>query len=625
MKLFREVVALFRIAPVLFGTLALANQTRAEPAEFLFVVDQCRLSLSDKTEHRNPDFSQGQWEPVQFPERRKENGIVWYGCTFEMPEHPADLMVVLHNARHADEVFVNGRSIGGTGDIDLPGVGVYREPRAYMLPVSQLLGGTNTLAVRVRVIGQNGGLGAAPEIRKAATIATLLRESSRRGYEAVIFSTVYMFVACYFFYVWSQFRSKRENLFFALFCATFSLYLCVRFLPQLLASPSKSLMRIELCLLFLGPPMFMRFLYPFLARKTPRALFAYDTFIAGCIIAILALADPEDWRVVLRTFQYSVFPLVVLAIIIVGQSIAKGNNEAKYIAGGFALASLTVILDLLSAMRLVTAPTLVFYGFSFLVGSIALVLADRFVRLYHEQAHRSELLRDLDRRKTDFLSNISHEIKTPLAEVMMYAESLADGTLQSPEEIAQAHAEIKSSAARLQHVVSDTVLLNLLEKGMYDSRIETQNLHSAVADAIERFHDSAGRRHVQIRNQVSDQLRVLCDGELLARALENLIENGILYNRQGGQLIVEASEDGDCVVLTVQDEGTGIEEDVTRHLFQKFVRGDSSTTYAIAGTGTGLALASLAAKNMGGELKLLRTGADGTVFALKLRAGEGNV
>lgn len=624
MKSYGHFGALFRTA-LLLGTLAVARQAQAETAEFTLIVDQCRLSLVDRTENKNPDFNQGQWQPVQFPDRRSENGIVWYGCVFEMPEHPADLMVVLHKLRHADEVFVNGKSIGGTGDLDVPGLGVFNEQRAYTLPVSQLLGGTNTLAVRLRVIGKDGRFGAPPEIRKGASMAALLRETSRRGYEGIVFGAVYMFVACYFFYVWSQFRSKRENLFFALFCTSLSIYLCARFLPQLLGSPDLLAVQIEYFTLFLGPPMFMRFLFPFLGRPTPRAFFAYDTSIAGCVLAVLILRDPEDWRIALRIFQYSVFPMVIIAMVIVGLAIARGNSEARYIAGGFALAALTVILDLLSAMRVLTTPPLISYGFAALLMSIALVLADRFVQLYHEQANRSKLLRDLDRRKTDFLSNISHEIKTPLAEVMMYAESLADGTLESPEDIAVAHLEIKNSAARLQHVVSDTVLLNLLEKGMYDSRMQIQNLRRAVENAVHLFQDSAGKKQVQIQNEVPDNLPVLCDTELLGRILGNLIENGILFNRPGGQLIVQASAGEKGVVLTVQDEGTGLEEDVKRHLFQKFVRGDSSSTYAIAGTGTGLALAALAAKGMDGELELLRTGADGTVFGLTLRAGDGNV
>ncbi|MCE9598638.1 MAG: sensor histidine kinase [Spirochaetia bacterium] len=621
--------ATLRVILLLGAVTAVASILPQDSAEhgqdFVLRMNQCRLSLQDKPENRNPDLTRDHWIPVTFPDQRREPGIVWYACQFEMPEHPQSLMVVLQKVRHADETFVNGIPIGNTGDVNLSGIRMVREVRAYPLPVSFLLSGTNTLTVRLRAAGRDGRFGIAPEIRDGRNIASLIRDSSRRDYEDVVFGAVFLFVACYFYYVWWQFRSQRENLFFAICCTGLALYLGIRSIPMLLGTPNPIAMRFEYAALFLNPNTFMRFLFPFLGRKTPRAVFVYDAYVIACVLGLFLLDDPEEWRVILRYFQYSVFPILIVAAVIVSQAIANRNREALYLTLGFVLFFLTIVNDLLGAMGVWRSPSFISYGFAAFLFSIALILANRYVQLYREQEEKNELLRDLDRRKTDFLSNISHEIKTPLAEVMMYAESLEDGTLQTEEELEDAHAEIKKSAARLQRVVSDTVLLNLLETNLYSPEIGSSNLAEAVENAVHLLSDETRRQEIRIHSDIPANLFVKSDTDLLGRILENLIENGILYNRKGGVLALAAQTNDQTIEITIKDEGNGVPENVRRHLFQKFVRGDSSITYAVPGTGTGLALAALAASCMSGSVQLLNTGVAGTVFSIRLDAGAANV
>ncbi len=264
------------------------------------------------------------------------------------------------------------------------------------------------------------------------------------------------------------------------------------------------------------------------------------------------------------------------------------------------------------------------YGFVVFLLGIALILADRYVRLFGLQEQRAAVMRDLDRRKTEFLSNVSHELKTPLAELLLYAESIADGTLETDEEIADAHEEIGKSAARLQHIVSDTVLLNLLETDQYVPDFTGCDLHTSLENAVHSLAHLALKRRVAVSLLTPGPIPFQCDPSLLDRVLEHVIENGILYNKEGGRLTIAASSQAGGFEILVRDEGPGLPAEVRERLFEKFVRGDSSSTYAIGGTGTGLALAFLAVKKLSGTLRLLRTGADGTEFAIWLKAGAEN-
>ncbi|MBL8020681.1 MAG: sensor histidine kinase [Leptospirales bacterium] len=499
-----------------------------------------------------------------------------------------------------------------------PSVLLSQRVRVYPIPARMVVAGSNVLALRVRIVGNQGGIERAPQIVGAQAASQLLRAQSRSQYPEFVLSAVFLFVAAYFYYLWWNFRAARENLFFALFNTIFASYLISRTVPGFLTDSSLFLMRMEYSLFLVTPIFFFRFLYAFLGKPFPRPLFIYDALLLGSVLYIVFVPEPDNWRQIIVVFRYSAIFALGWAIALIVRQALQGNAEARYIAVAMVVFAGTVVNDLLLAMGIHRGSFIVSYGFTFFLLCIALILANRYVRLFRQQEKQSTVLRDLDRRKAEFLSNVSHELRTPLAEIMLYAESLADGTLEMEEDIRDAANEIEKCSARLQHIISDTVLLNLLETNQYIPQIEDCKLAPKVEDALRGLSEISSRRKILIDSRIPEDLRVKSDPALLERVLEHVLENAILYNRDGGRLTLETRDGADTVEILVADEGAGIPTDVRGRLFQKFVRGDTSSTYSVPGTGTGLALASLATSKMLGSLSLKDTGSNGSIFSISL-------
>lgn len=577
----------------------------------------CRVVLDDNPEYRLfADFTDPRWLPVQFTDERSGSGIVWYLCEFELAEHPGELAVVLSDVRHSDETYLNGRLIGRSGTMEPYPFALPR--RVYPVPGEVLRPQKNLLSIRLQ--GASQARMGQPEIRNGSEIEAMLREDSRARYPELVLASVFLFVSGYFYFLWWNFKSASENLYFALYSTALSAYLVARSGASFLDVPGPGQLRAEFIVFFLTPPIFLRFLFAFLGRNLPKLLFLYELFIAGAVLLVAFTADQDLWRAALRAVQISIFICIVPGFWVL-LSEARTNAEARYLVWAFAVFFATVVNDLLTSMNIIDTPLLFLYGFVVFLLGIALILADRYVRLFGLREEQATVMRDLDRRKTEFLSNVSHELKTPLAELLLYAESIADGTLETESEIADAHEEIGKSAARLQHIVSDTVLLNLLETDRYVPDLRECDLGAALENAVNALGHLCAARSVTVHLVPPFSNQVVCDASLLDRVLEHLIENGILYNKQEGRLTISCRREADMVEVSFVDEGSGLPAEVRERLFQKFVRGDSSSTYAVSGTGTGLALAYLAVQKVSGTLQLARSGPGGTEFVLRLKAG----
>jgi signal transduction histidine kinase len=616
----RSAAALIACAFLSGSASAQTENASGQSAEsFQYGLTNCRVALDDNPEYKLfADFSDPRWLAVRFVDERQGSGFVWYLCEFELAERPSQLAIVIPGARHGEETYLNGRLIGKSGTMDhFPFIA---ESRVYPVPNEVLKSERNLLSIRLSTASGYARMGQ-PQLRDGADIESILRSDSRARYPELVLASVFLFVAGYFYFLWWSFKNASANLYFALFSTALAVYLVARSGASFLAFPGPAQQRLEFISFFVTAPVFLRFLFAFLGRPFPRFLNIYDACIAGAVFLVAFTPDPDLWRTVLRCVQLSMLVCIAAGFWLLLRE-ARRNAEARYLVWAFVVFFGTVVNDLLSAMRIINTPVLFLYGFVVFLLGIALILAERYVRLFDLQEQQAAVMRDLDRRKTEFLSNVSHELKTPLAELMLYAESIADGTLEGEDAIADAHEEIEKSAARLQHIVSDTVLLNLLETDKYTPQIENCDLDKSIANAVQALGPLSLKQKVSVDLVSPGNLKVQCDPSLLERALEHVIENGILYNKEGGRLTIAVRPEADGIEILVADEGAGLPAEVRDRLFEKFVRGDSSSTYAISGTGTGLALAHLALVKLSGSLRLLRTGPEGTQFSIWLRAGR---
>lgn len=217
--------------------------------------------------------------------------------------------------------------------------------------------------------------------------------------------------------------------------------------------------------------------------------------------------------------------------------------------------------------------------------------------------------------KDDFLSRVSHEMRTPLTAVRSFAELLAEG----PHDAARTDrfiGIIAAEADRLTRLLDDILDLARLEGGvapMSMGRIDARDVLEASAAALEGL---AEREGVSVTVEDGPPLYVNADADRLKQVLVNLISNAIKFHGEVPQVRVSGAVEGDRVVLRVIDEGHGISPAIRTRLFTKF--GGSWGQEKRAGAGLGLAISRQIMARLDGELALERTGPDGSVFAAQL-------
>ena len=227
--------------------------------------------------------------------------------------------------------------------------------------------------------------------------------------------------------------------------------------------------------------------------------------------------------------------------------------------------------------------------FLWLVGALVSVVALGFVVLL--RGVRKEVA--LARRKEDFVAAVTHELKTPLTGIRMYAEMLEQGWVADAD-AAQEHARrIIEECGRLGHLVDQVLDLAALERGVAGPNLAPGDLGAAVAAAVGLLRARAEQAGVALRCDVAAALPAApFDPRLLRPLVLNLVENAIKYSERAPEKRVDVSLEraGDRLVLTVKDRGVGIAPDAQHGLFQPFHRAGDEMTRAAPGVGIGLAL-----------------------------------
>lgn len=190
--------------------------------------------------------------------------------------------------------------------------------------------------------------------------------------------------------------------------------------------------------------------------------------------------------------------------------------------------------------------------------------------------------------RQDFTANVSHELKTPLTAISGYAELIENGMVEKEQQIHFA-AEIRRNAQRLLSLINDIIKLSELDSSEAQQGFEQLNLYGLVKDCMENLQVNAEQRNVALNFDGTDCM-VRGNRQLLTELVENLCQNAIRYNNEGGTVNVTVHKLGGKTVLTVEDNGIGIPKDQQERVFERFYRVDKSRSKETGGTGLGLAI-----------------------------------
>jgi two-component system sensor histidine kinase SenX3 len=231
----------------------------------------------------------------------------------------------------------------------------------------------------------------------------------------------------------------------------------------------------------------------------------------------------------------------------------------------------------------------------------------------------------LDRVRRDFVANVSHELKTPVAAIRALAETAATALQSDDHETAVRFVErLGTESARLAGLVSDLLDLSRVEAGgdLFRSMVD---LDALLVEAADRGRVVGEVKEIEIVVHETD-IHIEADASQLAMAVKNLVDNAVRYS-EGGKVELAADRIGDLIRITVADQGIGIPSDELSRIFERFYRVDKGRSRATGGTGLGLAIVRHVVENHGGHVNVESELGVGTTFTVTLPASpahEGN-
>ena len=230
-----------------------------------------------------------------------------------------------------------------------------------------------------------------------------------------------------------------------------------------------------------------------------------------------------------------------------------------------------------------------------------------------------EELGSVETLKTDFVSNVSHEMKTPIAVIKNYAELLrtGNGTAEERQEYAR---NIEAAAGRLSDLISNILRLNKLENQRIDPEMETCDLCAQLEECILQYEELWDEKDLELEIEMEDRAFVQADRSLLELVWNNLLSNAGKFTEPGGTVTVRQRTVKGYVEVSVADTGCGMAPESLRHIFDKFYQGD--TSHSREGNGLGLALVRRILILMNGEIQVESKEGEGSVFTVRLPRTE---
>ncbi len=233
----------------------------------------------------------------------------------------------------------------------------------------------------------------------------------------------------------------------------------------------------------------------------------------------------------------------------------------------------------------------------------------------------AEELGSVETLRCDFIANVSHEMKTPLAVMQNYGTLLEEPDLSEEKRLEYARSIIDSSR-RMTSMIMNILQLNRLENQKIFPEGRKYNLSEQLRLSLLQFEPVWEARDIGIETDIPDDVMITADENLLSLVWNNLLSNAFKFTPEGGNVSLSLISSGGYVSVSVRDSGIGMTKDVGEHIFEKFYQGDRSRSSK--GNGLGLALVKRVVDIMRGEISVESTPGKGSIFTVRLKLNEGD-
>ena len=243
------------------------------------------------------------------------------------------------------------------------------------------------------------------------------------------------------------------------------------------------------------------------------------------------------------------------------------------------------------------------------------VETEHIIHAFNEVLKRMKVL---DESRQEFVSNVSHELKTPLTSMKVLADSL-NAQEDVPVELYQEFMlDIADEIDRENKIINDLLSLVKMDKTSSDLNVETVDINQMIEAILKRLKPIADQKDIDLIYESVREVNAEVDEVKLTLAISNLVENGIKYNKEHGYVKVRLDADHQFFTIDVEDNGIGIPQESIEHIFERFYRVDKSHSTKIGGTGLGLAITRNAILMHRGAIKVESKQESGTTFSVKI-------
>ena len=228
----------------------------------------------------------------------------------------------------------------------------------------------------------------------------------------------------------------------------------------------------------------------------------------------------------------------------------------------------------------------------------------------------AEELSGVETLRTDFIANVSHEMKTPLSVMQNYGTLLQAPDLTDEKRMEYAKG-ITDASRRLSDMMTNILKLNRLENQQIFPQTTEFDLGEQICECLLQFENVWENKNIEIETDIAEGIKVEADAELLSLVWNNLFSNAFKFTDDGGSVSVSLAVTEHHAIVKVKDTGCGMTAEVGAHIFEKFYQGD--TSHSVQGNGLGLALVKRVIDIMQGEISVESTVGIGTTFTIKIR------